>query len=432
MNRPDTAPRPPTSRFFALWLWIACLILAPNARGAEHSLYVDLGIEQQEASWLMLVEPGLSIKTRPFELRMAAPLRFDVEESFRLRERDWDDLSDAGRVLRKLSLKLCDGAFRISLGNLTHTTLGHGTLVQGFIASLDPDVLPLGASARIQLGPVAAEAMVSDIFGPEVFGGHLSLEPVSIFGATYDRLHLTGSFVADPGSPGAWREDGTRADTSWVILYGLGIDWAIVRTDRWQLAPYVDANFNGGGYGFHAGLLADVVFRPLKLSLKAEWRWAKAPYAPDYFDLAYTIERRDYWSGSELPIAQAQALDAADPEHSGKVELRVESGPLSVTAVFAGLGKDLFNASIVVNAVAGDFDFSLFGALRRFEFGSNPDRSLGIAEARYRFLDYFYVWLSAGQLYRLDDAGRAASLFLWSTGVGAAFLLNKPPQAARE
>lgn len=430
MNCRNTDRRLPTWRF-VLWLCLAHLFLAPNAQGAEHSLYVDVGIEQQQANWLMLVEPGLSIKSRPLELRLAAPLRFDVEDSFHLWKRDWDDLSDAGRVLRKALLQVYDGAVRISLGHLAHTTFGHGTLVQGFIASLDPDVMPLGASARVQLGPIAFEAMVSDIFGPEVFGGSLALEPASVFGVTYDRLHLTGSLVADPRSPGVWREVETQADTSWVILYGIGLDWAIVRTERWQLAPYFDANFNGKGYGFHAGLLADVVLRPLKLSLKAEWRWAKAPYAPDYFDLAYTIERRDYWSSSELPIAQALALDAADPEHSGKVELRLESGPLSATAVFAGLGKDLFNASIAVNAVAGDFEFSLFGALRHFKFGSNPDRSLGIAEARYRFLDYFYVWVSAGQLYRFDEAGRAAPLFLWSTGIGAAFLLNRPSQTAR-
>lgn len=432
MNRRHTRH---CQRIASLALFTASLALlcrAPRALGAEHSLYVDVGIEQQKENWLLLVEPGLSIKTRPFELRLAAPLRFDVENSFHLWERDWDDLSDAGRVLRRASLQVCDGAVRIFLGALTHTSFGHGTLVQSFSASLDPDTMPLGVSARVQVGPLAFEAMVSDIFGPEVFGGSLALEPASLFGATYDRLHLTGTFMADPRSPGAGREDGTEADPSWVILYGVGLDWAIVRTERWQLAPYFDANFNGRGYGFHAGLLADVVFRPLKLSLKAEWRWAKAPYAPDYFDLAYTIERRDYWSSSARPIAQAQALDAADPGHSGKVELRVESGPLSATAVFAGLGNDLFNASLVVNAVAGDFDFSLFGALRHFKFGSNPDRALGIAEARYRFLDYFYVWLSAGQLYRLDGAGRAAPLFLWSTGIGAAFLLYKPSPDARK
>ncbi|MBR2979534.1 MAG: hypothetical protein IKC51_06340 [Myxococcaceae bacterium] len=425
------SPKAPTTPRLALWLWLIALVLLPTARAAEHSLYVDLGVEQQKTSWLFLVEPGLSIQTRPFALRLAAPLRFDMEDRFHLWSRDWDALSDAGRVLRELSLRVHDGAFRLFLGNLTHTTFGHGTLVQGFIASLDPDAMPLGANARLQLGPVALEAMVSDVFGPEIFGGNLSLEPVSLFGPTYDRLHLTGTFVADPTAPGDAREDGTRGDSSWVILYGVGLDWAVVRTERWQIAPYFDANFNGRGYGFHAGLLADVVFRPLKLSLRAEWRWAQAPYAPDYFDLAYAIERRDFWAAGELPISQAEAVAAIDWAHSGKVELRAESGPLSATAVLAAMGQDLFNASVVVNAVAGDFELSVFGALRHFEFGHNPDRALGLAEARYRFLDYFYTWLSAGQLYRLDESGRASALFTWSTGVGVAFLLNPPPEPNR-
>jgi hypothetical protein len=110
----------------------------------------------------------------------------------------------------------------------------------------------------------------------------------------------------------------------------------------------------------------------------------------------------------------------------------VESGPLSATAVLSGMGQDLFNTSLIINVIAGDFDFSLFGALRHFEFGHDPDRVMGLAEARYRFLDYFYVWLSGGQLYRFDDDGRARPLPLWSTGVGAAFLLRKPKRDARD
>lgn len=408
-------------------LLLACLFFASHALGAEHTAFIDFGIEQQKHSWFLLIEPGLSIKTHPFELRLAAPLRFDVEDSFHLWEKDWDTLSDAGRVLRKAALQLNDGALRLTLGFLAHTSFGHGTLVQGFVSSLDPDVMPLGANARIQAGPLAFEAMISDVFAPEMLGGNVILEPTSLFGFMSDRLHLIGSIVADPNAPGAWREDGTQEDSSWVILYGFGMDWTIVRAEHWQLATYFDTNFNGRGHGFHAGFLADVLFTALKLSFKGEWRWAKAPYAPDYFDLAYTIERRDYGSSTERPIAQALALEAQDPGHSGKVELRLESGPLSATAVLAGMGRDVFNASIVVNAVTGNFDISLFGALRHFNFGSNPDRALGMAEARYRFLDYFYVWLTAGQLYRINDEGRAAPIFMWSTGVGAAFLLQKPP-----
>ncbi len=410
----------------AAFLAGALAAAVPSASSAaEYSGYVDLGVEQQKTDWLMLIEPGFSMRSEMFDLNIAVPLRFDLSDSFNIWKKDWDHLSDAGRVLRNASLRMNDDAFRMKLGVLTHTSFGHGTMVQGFISSLDPDTMPMGASLFVQTGAVTVEAMASDIFGPEVFGGSVAVEPITLTGTNYDRLHLIASFVADPSSPGEWHEDGTHDGSEWVFMYGFGIDWAVIRTDKWQLAPYFDANINGRGYGFHLGLTADFLLDPVKLSFRGEWRWAKAPYAPDYFDLAYTIERKDWSPSTSLPVSQALALDEFNLHHSGKLEVRAESGPVSATAVFAGIGQGLFNSSIVVNAHVKDFELSLFGALRHFKFGHNPDRSMALGELRYRFQEYFYTWLTVGQLYRFNSDHRATPLFLWSTGVGAAFLLQR-------
>ena len=128
-----------TAPFRSAFLAGALAAAVPSASSAaEYSGYVDLGVEQQKTDWLMLIEPGFSMRSEMFDLNIAVPLRFDLSDSFNIWKKDWDHLSDAGRVLRNASLRMNDDAFRMKLGVLTHTSFGHGTMVQGFICRCGP------------------------------------------------------------------------------------------------------------------------------------------------------------------------------------------------------------------------------------------------------------------------------------------------------
>ncbi|MGI5861738.1 MAG: hypothetical protein ACOX6T_06725 [Myxococcales bacterium] len=406
-----TAKRSLLAAFGAL---AASLAAAPSR--AETVVYLEAGPEYLDGQAFAALEPGVSFESRLLEGRLGLPVRLRLNAQLAsrdgvLRREDWDDLSDAGRVVRRVELSLAERTFTLRLGALAHEAAGHGTIVNGLGSSLDPDSLPLGAKARLVLGPLALELLGADMFAPGVVGGAATVEPLSLWGDQNDRLHVSAAFFADPSAP-------ARGDSARALVYGLGIDFAVLRSRQARLAPYFDANGRGTGFGLHAGLLADVALGTAALSLKAEWRRAKSPYLPEYFDIAYPIERHLYFAGGALEPKADAALGTSS---SWRGEARLAVGPLSVAASLSGRGRSRYDAALVANLGAGPLDLAAFAALRGFEWGHAPEKLYLLAEGRYRLGSYLYLWASGGRLYRIDEERRdGRSSVQVATGLGVA------------
>jgi hypothetical protein len=387
---------------------------APGTSRAEATVFVEAGPEWLDGAGFGSIEPGFAFSSDALEVQLGLPMRLRLNGPLAARDglvrgEDWDSFSDAGRVLRRFELALAERTVTLRMGPLAHQFVGHGTLVNGLASSLDPDSVPVGARGRVVLGAVAAEALASDLASPGVVGGALVLEPLSLWGEVNDRVHFGASLFADPSAPRA-------AGAPPAVLYGVGLDLGLVR-NRWvRLSPYFDANGRGEGFGLHAGLLADLSLGPVDLSLKGEWRRARAPYSPEYFDVAYSLERSDLSARAEAPLAKADA--GRGTSNSGRGELRLVAGPLSAAASFSGRGAGLWDVSLVIEASAGELEVAAFLAARAFSLQRDPERVLASAQARYRLSPYLYAWADASRLFR---ALERRPILQAAAGMGFAF-----------
>ncbi len=395
---------------WALFALAAFGPLSPRAARAATPLigYLEAGPELVGQEWFASLAPGLSYESEIVSLHLEAPLRLRMNprlaaERGALRTADFDELSDAGRVLRKLDLTLAERRVVIHLGELAHESLGHGTILSGYANSLDPARLPVGALARVVAGAMALDLICSDLLAPGLLGGSLTLEPLSLGKELNDRLHLASTALFDRGAPAS-------PASAPVLVYGVGMDVAAYRSQMLTVAPYLDANGRGNGFGLHAGLLADLRLGPVELSAKGEWRRSKTPYQPEYFDVGYLYERFDAErfldaDGASVPVPKA---DQAFPTANGwRGELRARASAMSAAVSASTRGRGLYHLSAMVDADFGHFDLAMSAAVRGLEDG-RAEKVFVAAEARTRVGGYFYVWAHGGQLYTVAAAAAGA------------------------
>ncbi|MFN7133832.1 MAG: hypothetical protein ACK4N5_17285, partial [Myxococcales bacterium] len=168
----------------------------------------------------------------------------------------------------------------------------------------------------------------------------------------------------------------------------------------------------GRGQGLHAGLLADLTLAGVEVGLRAEWRRLWGPYQPEYFDVAYEIERTD------LLGAPKAAFDFG-VGNAFRGEARVRYRSLAVALAASSRGSGVHDASALVGADVGELSVALFAAARAFGGGRGPDKVLARGEVRYRLNEYLHLWFEGGRIYRLLE-GAAVPLTRVGAGVGGA------------
>ncbi|MBI5545097.1 MAG: hypothetical protein HY901_14495 [Deltaproteobacteria bacterium] len=400
---------------------VAVLGVAPSSHAVSGAAVLEAGPERFGGEYYASLTPALMLDTEAVALELRAPFRLRLngtlsrERGFFRRE-DWDSLSDTGRALHRLDVILGQRTFVARLGALAHQRLGHGTLVCDYGNSSMPDAQPLGLSARLSVGPVATEVLAGNVLGLDLTAVTLGLEPLSLWGEPNDRMHLVTSAALD------WKAEAVSAQRFGV--FGISLDGTMLRTSAVKLAPYVDFNSSSrGGHGLHAGLLADFSIMQVDLSLRGEYRHTRGPYQPEYFDVAYPLERKSALiEPSALALGEIAKADVPwGTNDTWRAEARLRAGPISFAGQLASRGRDPFtraqvhDASGVLSVEAGPMSVSGFAAARQFAWGHNPARVLAMGELRYRINPYLHAWTIAGHQYRLRSEGETA---VWQLGGG--------------
>lgn len=246
-----------------------------------------LGAVADTPTWL--VRPWFGVAGFGLDLSLQAPLRLSLDDR-KLRERDWDETADLGRVVRFVRL-----GEAVTVGSLVDVTLGHGTLVRRYHNGIDDDHHRLGVYTRLppdRTGwPVGVEAFVDHLLAPPVLGGR------AWYGLADQHVELGGTLALDTWRP--TRLTGGQDDVGWPnaefgALLGAGLDagWTPWLGHEWSVTATGDLNLRNAGVGLHLGARGHVPLAGAwRLEAGAELILAGPEYDWAAFDTGWLVDR---------------------------------------------------------------------------------------------------------------------------------------------
>ncbi|MCA9541682.1 MAG: hypothetical protein KC620_22450, partial [Myxococcales bacterium] len=222
------------------WLSIG-LLAGTYALGAR----AGAGVVADEVT--MLMTPWAGARWGDAAVAIQAPLRVSFAEG-RLRDRDWDEGADFGRLLRFARY----GDF-VRVGQVVDLTLGQGTLVRRYHNGVDDDHHRLGALVAGTIGPLGVEIFADQVFAAPVGGARAqwTFDAPFTVGATFAGdfaapVTLSGG-VDDTGRPRGRRDffGGGGLDVAWHLL-----DDPDGRLDLYGVGQVLDSARFGAHLGF--------------------------------------------------------------------------------------------------------------------------------------------------------------------------------------
>ena len=213
------------------------------AQSATASGSVGAGVINDQA--VASVGAHVEIGNEQIDIGLGAVVRF-VGGS--LRDADWDEPSDFGRILRYalFNRKLSDSlAVAIAAGQLNHVSLGHGSLLHDYAGGLDFDRGRLGIDVRLGGDALTSHGFIDNLIDPQLAGLHVQM-------AAQSGIDVGATIVGDRATDVSSRDPmKTTSQAAWA-----GLDVSIAIDRKWFRArPYVDvASRFDGGSGVHLGL----------------------------------------------------------------------------------------------------------------------------------------------------------------------------------
>ena len=370
-----------------------------------------------------------------------------------IRKEDWDEWQEYFRVLRFFQYAEPGDPFYLRVGELVAASLGHGTIVHRYYNNLDFNHFSLGFDTRVNLREGGGELLTNDLLNPELIATRGFIRPMTLWdhgkGEIFDRLAVGFTFAADVQAPWSLRTDVNGLprigkvghlsyERSVASLWGIDVGWTVVKTEKFDLTPYMDFNFLAAkGFGWHPGVMMTV--RPAEktwIEMRFEYRALTKRYAPSYFNSFYDFQRTQ-----TFPQAGAEDYDFALWRYwtKGKGhEFRHGFFGELYAALFGvigigGLYEDYSgrnNSSVMLRA---DFPYianvklAAYYTKRNFnEFKEifEPDGAWFVAEARYRFIKWMYAFATYSRHWQLvkDENnkryGKYDSIHDFQVGVG--------------
>ncbi|MBM4373198.1 MAG: hypothetical protein FJ098_16200 [Deltaproteobacteria bacterium] len=342
-----------------------------------------------------------------------------------IREEDWDEWRDYFRILRFFQYGTPEEPVYVRAGELAAASVGHGTIVHRYYNNLDLDHFSLGLDTRVSFRPAGGEVLVNDLLNPEVLALRGFLRPLTLWdhgkGEILDRFTVGLTWAGDVQAPWRLRTTGEgdaeapRVDRAGNLsyerrvasLWGLDLGWTVVKTEIFDLTPFMDFNaLAAKGFGWHPGVLMTV--RPAEktvIEMRFEYRALSPRYAPTYFNSFYDFQRTE-----TFPEAGAGPWDHALWRHwvEGSGHHHWRHGFLGeiYAALFGvigigGLYEDYTgrnNSNVMIRMdfpYVANLKLDVYYAKRnfnRFVELFDRDGAWFVAEARYRFIQWMYVF----------------------------------------
>jgi hypothetical protein len=441
----------------------------PDAAGVPKietggELSADLGIGKIDEDWFVTTRVGFGfqlpvprVDCPPTECMTAlrfgvqVPLRWRVvdnapENDGTLRAEDWDETSDYFKILRFVEYGKPNEPLHARVGELGPVTVGHGTIVNGYLNVLTPDAFQWGLHTNVNTVYGGAQVLINNFVDPTIVGVRTYVRPWGFIDrdAFMHRLAVGVSVVTDNSAPLELRRDidGVIAveagvapiveEETWTTFTGLDVEFNLVETAMLSVTPYTDFNVHWGqSPGYHLGTMVRVApLESLQLASRLEFRWLGQNYLPDYFGALYEIERYQF-TGWGADVAAPKLRIAANRTGGSVVGMYgdLSANILGVATVFGSYadyqGPD--NGSIRLRldlARVGPVKLGAFWAKDGFDSFSEMidlDGSLLVGEARYYVVGPAYVRADYARTWRLIDDGTYESIDTWNIGGGVAF-----------
>lgn len=271
-----------------LWAAPALAVDAPPPEGTTWQLGARVGAGVVDGSTHLLVNPWAGVQSGDFAMAIQAPLRVRFADAT-LRERDWDEPADFGRLLR-----FARYGEAVRLGVLTDLTLGHGTLVRRYHNGVDDDHHRLGLAVDWQGESLRLDAFLDHMLGAPVFAVRAAV-------AFAPRWTAALTFAADTAAPVAWTggtdETGRlEGDTGAFTGAGLEASYDLLEaTEDRVLQAYLALQLlDRTRFGAHLGLAGAARFGEggdWRIEGRLEGIGLTEDYIWSPFDVGYLIDR---------------------------------------------------------------------------------------------------------------------------------------------
>lgn len=434
----------------------------------------DLGAEVGFASLdhITYLAPTLAadIRINMFQLAFRAPLRFHMSD-WSLREQDWDEASDFFRLGQCVRIDWsAEGRFQrergfcrpwdvvkddyyvsTRLAPIQDFSLGHGTILNGFSNTIDPDHFQSAVVTDFQLHEfVTGHLLLDNVTNPNLMGGTISFQPFA-----YEREETEDSYeesnrfqleltaVSDIGAPDRVLTAFGRpiSDNHANLLYtrkpvtvlGADLQYRYIFGRQINFELHADANYIADhGMGSHAQALfiynhPDGIYSWRGVG---EFRYVERDYIPNYFDSYYFIQRQQFNLTAQASDASAGIGDAIvtkqqflnslprgqfDAGYYIALEGEVYSGEGSDRRVVANgrvyiadnLGRNAdgqFLVSLGLHRLGGEFDVTALYSRQNWSMLRDIfqlNNTLIKLLVRWDFSEYFYLLMNYGRIWQL-------------------------------
>jgi|GEM_PF-4380430 len=295
------------------------------------------------------------------------------------------------------------------VGALERTSIGHGWLVSRYSNQVTDQSRRTGLWAKLDRPIGGVEAIVSNLGAAEIYGGRFFLRPFNYGGngGMVGRLAVGATILLDD-DPGRGR---TRTPRPSVGLFGLDIEFPLIKKEKISLIPYGDfGKILDSGSGFTAGVQLNVAEPgdPLYVRGRLAHQTLGKGFAPAFFEETY--ETVSILGSGTTKTEQLRPLPGAQGA-MGEMEVtflrrlllsasyrnyggRSDGGVFHAEAHIARLIPNL-----TLHAVYDKQNIRNFGDIRTLD-----DRSVVMAEIQYRLHAYLVVGIDYRWTFVFDEA----------------------------
>lgn len=317
----------PRNRVLAVALIASAAVSSPSfARSrvskkaaAEVKAHAGAGMALRAGAILSTLDLGIAARRGRFSAGLRLPVQVQIlstsnEETERyrgLREKDWDERAEWLRLLDHAAWRWRDRhGSRASLvvAPLGGATLGHGSVVHRYQATLRPDRFKSGARLRWDLGSWGGDVFTDDVTAARIIAGRVFARPLGSRRVGIGRTVTLGATLAtDRSAPTLARHDavGARiykstgaldAHRGAVVVGAFDLSAELFRTPAWSVVPYADLLYTqlstASGLSAHFG--GRIALWPgqkgREIGLRYELRALDGGALPSWFDGLYEVE----------------------------------------------------------------------------------------------------------------------------------------------